>query len=252
MVGWLVGWLAGGVLASGAVCWLLRRAGYSAGQVALTLVVLVAAIMLGSKLLYLAEAYPRLVRGDESLRMALLPGRMRIPGGIFLAILVGPPLARMLGTSYLIFADTVAPAGGILLFGVRIGCFLTGCCFGHVWELGVVYDAATPVYIWQIQNEVIAYGAPRSLPTVPLQLYFGAAGLLMFIGLAIYQKFKRFDGEVLIGFAVSFFWSTWVLEHYRASPHSLTMNLVLMAAAASTLVLAIGRRWMNPQPPLVN
>ena len=79
----------------------------------------------------------------------------------------------------------------------------------------------------------------------PLQLYFAAVGLLIFFGLAWYQRRKRYDGEVLLLFALSFLWSTWLLELLRGGyTHDYTRHLVLAAAFGVTAVLPVNElRW---------
>jgi prolipoprotein diacylglyceryltransferase len=68
----------------------------------------------------------------------------------------------------------------------------------------------------------------------PLQLYFAVVGLVLFAGLSAYRPRVRYDGELLLLFALAYLWSTWWLELLRAQPHHLTRHLVLAAAVAVT------------------
>jgi peptidoglycan biosynthesis protein MviN/MurJ (putative lipid II flippase) len=58
----MLGWSLAAVLGGGVLVILLRRAGYSSSQTTIALVTLIAAVALGSKALYLVEAWPRWLR----------------------------------------------------------------------------------------------------------------------------------------------------------------------------------------------
>src|SRR5262245_52940766 len=124
--GYLVGWIIAALLGGTAALWLLQRAGLSDRQIAIAFFGRVALLLAGSKLLYLAENWPAWIASREAALSAIGGPQMRIPGGILLVIAVGPVLARLTRVPYLTLADAVAPAAGLLIFGVRIGCFLQG------------------------------------------------------------------------------------------------------------------------------
>ncbi len=224
----VVGWMLAAVFGGGSLFWLMRRAGYSWPQAGVTLAVMTAALFLGSKLLYLIEAWPLYLTTTSESHRAVVSERMRIPGGILLAIAIEPALARLLHVRYRPFTDTITPAAGLCLLGIRIGCFLQGCCYGRPSSLP-----------W-----AVAFPAARE-PVHPLQLYFGVAGLLMFLALSWYQRRKRYDGEVLLWFALTFFWSTWFLELLRGGyTHAFTMQVVLVAAVSVTALVPLAEwRW---------
>ncbi len=240
----LVGWSLAVALGGGSLIELMRRSGFGARQIAVTLLAMVAALVVGSKLLYLAEAWPVWIGDRSEFRSALFAERLRLPGGFALAIAIGPSLARLLGVPYLRFADTVIPAAGLAILGIRIGCFLAGCCYGVPSSLpwAMRFPAGSDAYHSQVQHGWIAPTAPATLPVHPLQLYFGVAGLLIAIGLALRQPHKRYDGEVLLLFLLTYLWSTYVLEQWRALPHDLTRHLVLIGALSVTTLASTIRR----------
>jgi phosphatidylglycerol:prolipoprotein diacylglycerol transferase len=247
LAGFVVGWLLAAVLGGGSAVWLMYRSGLSDYQVAVAFYSRVAALLIGSKILYLIEAWPVWTADRAAIMAALFSEQMRIPGGILLALAIGPWVARASGVRYLALADTIVPAAGLMIVGIRTGCFLEGCCFGTPSALpwAVRFPVLSEAYAWQLQQGLLSAGLPESLPVHPLQLYFAVAGLLLFAGLAAYQPYKRYEGEVLLLFALSFLWSTWLLETMRARPHVLTQYVVLGAAIATTTLTAaieLGRR----------
>jgi phosphatidylglycerol:prolipoprotein diacylglycerol transferase len=156
---------------------LLRRLGVSS-KVSLTLAAATTlAILLGARLAYwLFHADARngglasLVRWDFV--------DLYLPGGLLAALLIEITLSRLTHQDPWRVADGLAPG---LAFGamiLRLGCFLTGCCFGLETSLpwGVTYPSGSLTHCWQIDHgpEVLFTG-PR--PVHPTQLYelLGAA-----------------------------------------------------------------------------
>jgi len=241
--GFLIGWCIATLLGGGSAACCLRRTGMSGTQIATTFVTLAVAVFLGAKLLYVIEAWPALHAQRIAWGATLLWPRGSLVGGGALALAIGYPLARCLRRPYWRSADAVAPATGLLIFGFRIGCFLEGCCFGTPSSLpwAVRFPASWPpseAYGSQLILRLIPLGAPATVPVHPLQLYFAAVGLLLFVGLTVYRPYVRYDGELVLLFALSSLWSSWLLEHLRADPHDLVRHLVLAAAIVSTAVAA--------------
>ncbi len=239
-----VGWLLGAALGGAGVVWLMRRAGFAAWQVAIVIAALIVAIILGSKTLYVIEVWPAWWGGPQPLAAVVLSPHMRIPGGILLAVLAGPWIARAIGVGFLRYADVVTPAAGLLMVGIRVGCFLEGCCVGRATSLpwGVRFAPGTPAHSAQVGAGLIHPRTAWSEPVHALQLYFAAAGLALFVALAARQPQKRFDGEILLLFGLGYFWSTWALEFLRALPHPLTQHTVLAAALATSAAYGLARR----------
>ena len=104
------------------------------------------------------------------------------------------------------FVDIVAP--GLILgqaFG-RLGCFLTGCCFGRTCDLpwGVTFPGPTPeapmgapAYEAQIKLGLLAANAHRSLSVHPTQLYASLAGFLTYGFIYTYWPHRKYDGQIL-------------------------------------------------------
>lgn len=97
------------------------------------------------------------------------------------------------------FLDIAAP--GLLMglaFG-RIGCFLSGCCFGRTCELpwAVSFPKDSPAYIEQFKLGMLQARAAATLPVHPTQLYASLAAILTYAFLMLYWPRRKYDGQVL-------------------------------------------------------
>ena len=231
---YVVGWALAIALGGGGIVWLLRRAGLPVWQVGVVVGSLVASVFIGSKLLYLLESWSQWFGNRGAFTAAVYSAHMRLPGGFLLMVAVTPAVARLIGVRSLWLVDTFIPAVGLSVVGIRTGCFLEGCCYGTPSSLpwAVSFPALSDVYWWQVQQGLIPLDAKASAPVHPLQVYFALAGLLIFLGLLSYQRRKRYDGELLVLFALTFLWSTWTLELLRARSHDFTREFTLLAAVA--------------------
>lgn len=242
---YVVGWTLAGVLGGAATAWLLRRAGVGAGRAAGVIGISVALFFLGSKGLFLIENWPAWWLGEHPLAV-ILDQQMRLPGGFMLLGAMSPLVARVAGLPVLRHCDLLVPATGLTIVGVRTGCFLRGCCHGtpsdHWWALE--FPAHGLSWWWQAERGLIPFTSAASFPVHPLQLYFAAVGLLLFAGGVLYQRYKRYDGEVLLAFLLVYCWSTWALEFLRADVHEFVHQLAGLAALAITAIAVI-QEWQQ-------
>ncbi|MFI5396431.1 MAG: prolipoprotein diacylglyceryl transferase [Candidatus Binatia bacterium] len=237
------------MVAAGVGAWtgmrLARRHGLPLRESFLAWALLSVALLIGSKLLYLAEhaIYP--LDDPDPLVQASLMGftwhGFRIPGGMLLLVPALPLVCRALGLPVLKFADAMAPSALIGTGVIRIGCFLNGCCFGRLTSgpLGVSFPRGSRAWEWQYVRGYIPAGAAHALPVVPLQVCFAALG---FAGYALglhWQRNKQFDGQVWANSNLLFFGATFVLEWFRSTPFHL--NLILAASVVVLTALARDR-----------
>src|SRR6185295_11284496 len=96
-----LGWLIAGAVGGGTVLSSLSRMGLTARQIAVQFGALVASLFVGSKLLYLVEAWPQSATAELSFASAVFSPQMRIPGGFLLAIALGPLVARLTRVGFL-------------------------------------------------------------------------------------------------------------------------------------------------------
>lgn len=114
-------------------------------------------------------------------------------GGLIGASLATIGYARARKVPLWRLADVIAP--GIALghvFG-RIGCLMTGCCYGRPTELP-----------WAIRFPSEHWTA--GVPVHPTQIYEALLNALLYAGLMVLYRHKRFDGQIfgsyLVGYAV--------------------------------------------------
>lgn len=153
--------------------------------------------------------------------------------------------AGLVAASYLLqfrrnFADAFA---FVLLLGIviqRVGCFLTGCCFGKTCNLPwtVQYPVNTLPHFHQFNNQLIFYSDALSLPVHPVQLY-EIAGLLAAIFILYYfrKKLKR-DGSLFLLSVILVFSVRFVSEFFRDT-HAHTIGGEMMGVFNFTQVFLV-------------
>ena len=96
----------------------------------------------------------------------------------------------------------IAAAGTVFGFAVaRLGCFLSGCCYGRPSSLP-----------WAVAFPEL------SGPVHPTQLYESALNFAIFLFLLRLLKRKRFDGQVLAADAILNSAARFVIEYFRGDP----------------------------------
>ncbi|RPI23149.1 MAG: prolipoprotein diacylglyceryl transferase [Acidobacteria bacterium] len=156
-----------------------------------------------------------------------------------------------------LFLDTATPGLALGLFLTRIGCFLNGCNGGHVTGLpwGVAFPAGTNVFSVQLKAGQIPAACARSLPVHPTQLYESLFGLGCFFLLFRLVKRPEFDGHVFLTGMLWYSTYRFITEFLRADNGGVRpfgvltfaqmVSLVLFACAL-VLLLSFRRR---PIPP---
>jgi phosphatidylglycerol:prolipoprotein diacylglycerol transferase len=195
----------------------------------LSVYVIIAGVV-GARLLYVVfhlEEYDSFV--DV---FALWQGGATLYGGLLLAIFVSYVFAKKRDVDFMLIADVVAPslASGIMI--TRVGCYLSGCCYGSPTSLpwGVVFPPASPAGAFQRALE--AGGA--ALPHLhPAQLYDSLNGLVMLLILLLGQKKLVKRGATFGAFLVLYGILRFSVDFFRTYEESmktvmdLTWNQVL-------------------------
>lgn len=120
--------------------------------------------------------------GDAGTAAALRFGDMAIFGGLAGALLAGIATTRLAGISATRFGDAAAPAIGIGIALLRVGCLLAGCCFGRETTLpwGITYPPGSFPHMHQIETSgSIAGVLERVGPVHPIPFYEMIAGVLL-------------------------------------------------------------------------
>ena len=145
-------------------------------------VYIILAGVVGSRLLYVVfhlDEYRSMV--DV---FALWQGGATLYGGFLLSIFVIYIFTKKRNLDYLLVADIVSPALALGIMLTRVGCFLSGCCYGKPTELawGVVFppDSAAGAYA----RQMAANFPVEAVALHPTQLYasfFGMVTLLVLL-----------------------------------------------------------------------
>lgn len=106
---------------------------------------------------------------------------------------------------YLDIAAIVAP---LIIFCVRIGCFLNGCCYGKPashWPYVIYRDPSSTACLMHYCGQ----------PLHPTQVYFMLNAVVMFGVLLLVRRFRKFYGQVAAAFLMYEGVSRFFIEFFR-------------------------------------
>jgi len=134
------------------------------------LVVLVSSV-LGARALYVLEHVDEFRRQWGSV-LAVWQGGLTLYGGVVAGTVAGLFAARRWGLPMWTLADALAPAFALGTALGRVGCFLNGCCYGRTTNLP-----------WGVQFPPDSFAGLEfgNASVHPSQLYFGLAGVVVFV-----------------------------------------------------------------------
>ncbi len=142
--------------------------------------------VLGSRLLYVAfhlDEYRNFVD-----IFALWQGGATLYGGFLLAILAGYVFSRKKHLGFLVLGDIISPALALGISLTRVGCFLSGCCFGRgttlPWSVTFPPDSPAGAY----ERGLAAAEGTRSVALHPSQLYDSLLAFATFLLLVALRK----------------------------------------------------------------
>lgn len=172
-------------------------------------------------------------------------------GGLLGAMLVGYFLMKRYKLPWWKTADACAPGIAIGNFFGRQGCFAAGCCWGEPTTLpwGVKFTEAA--------HEIT--GVPIDAHLHPTQLYESFAMLLVFLFLLWLHRRKRFDGQVILLYALLYSLIRFAIEFVRDDPRGdifgltsltglSTSQLISLVVAPAAVVILINR-WRKFSTP---
>jgi len=171
-------------------------------------------------------------------------------GGLIGAVIAGYFLMKRYHLPWWKTADACAPGIAIGNFFGRLGCFSAGCCWGKPTTLpwGVKFT--------ELGHEIT--GVPTNVYLHPTQLYESFSMALVFLFLLWLHKRKRFDGEVILAYALLYSIIRFSIEFVRDDPRGdilglttltglSTSQLISLIVGIGSLVLLIVRRRRTPK-----
>lgn len=158
---------------------------------------LIVAGVVGSRLLYVVF---HLGEYNSFLDIfALWQGGATLFGGFLLAIFAAYVYTKKRNINFLSMCDVLSPAFALGIMVTRVGCYMSGCCYGKETSLpfGVIFppDSAAGVYCRQLAT------TPGEAVTLhPSQLYASTYGFVIFLILMLARKKLKKNGATLGAF----------------------------------------------------
>lgn len=152
-------------------------------------------------------------------------------GGLLGAVVCGYFLMQRYRLPWWRTADACAPGIAIGNFFGRQGCFAAGCCWGKPTSLpwGVKFT--------QAGHEIT--GVPIDVHLHPTQLYESFAMLIVFGFLFWLHKRRRFDGQVILFYALLYSIIRFLIEFVRDDPRGDVFGLTSLTALSTSQILSL-------------
>ncbi|MDX1950846.1 MAG: prolipoprotein diacylglyceryl transferase [Verrucomicrobiota bacterium] len=159
--------------------------------------------IIGARLLYVLSYWKEEFAGKPLYEVIMI----RRSGLVFYGGLIGSSLATILYCYLKRFAlwkigDIMAPSVALGHFFGRIGCLMTGCCYGRPTDLP-----------WAIHfpKEHWTHG----VGVHPTQFYDSLLYLLLFFGLMWLYNRKKFDGQIFAAYLIGYACLRAIVESFR-------------------------------------
>lgn len=194
--------------------------GAAPGHVAICLAAAALVAPIGARLWDAATKWPAYAADPSLLTSTSLHG-MSLYGGLFSAAAVAAVASRPLGLNLARLADSVAPALGVGIALMRVGCFLAGCCFGKTTDLpwGVTFPAGSDAHVYQMLNDGHLFSLAGPKPVHPTQLYELLAALIA-VGIAAVLIRRRAPDGVPFLAAIAWYDAFRIGNHYQRASAS--------------------------------
>jgi len=187
--------------------------------------------LIGSKLLMLFTEPEYRANPLELVSLDFLRSGGVFYGGLLGAVLAGYLLMKRYKLPWWKTADACAPGIAIGNFFGRQGCFAAGCCWGKPTDLpwGVKFT--------ELGHEIT--GVPIEAHLHPTQLYESFAMLLVFLFLLWLHKHRRFDGQVVLIYALLYSVIRFAIEFVRDDPRGDILGLTTLTGLSTSQLISI-------------
>lgn len=223
------------------IAWYIAtRRGMSPRDALVVFVATAIALPVGARLWHIVTN-PSVYSKDPSQIWNLNPTGFAMFGGIAGAAIAGLVAARLRHVDVWRLADAAAPALGVGIAIMRIGCFANGCCFGLPTDgpLGVVFPPGSYSHLWEMAHGYVGlFDAPR--PVHPTQLYEAVGALACAAVAAVLIARRAPDGvafSVFVGGFAIVRYANWTL---RVHPDTLTDPAIYWPIYAATVAVCAG------------
>lgn len=184
---------AGFLLAFTAASRRAPRAGFRGDDVFNLAPWIIIGAVLGARLLYVVSYWDKEFAGQPLTHIFNMRSGLVYYGGLIGASLATMLYARKTHLPLWRLADVIAPSIPLGHAFGRVGCFMTGCCYGRACDLP--WAVHFPPEHWT-----------HGIGVHPVQLYESALNLVFYALLAWIFKRRKFDGQIfalyLVGYAI--------------------------------------------------
>jgi len=165
--------------------------------------------IIGSRLLWYFTT-PSATIGDIPL---INQGGLVAYGGMIGGTLATWYCCRKRGIPLLQWADVAAPSVVLGTAITRMGCFLFGCDYGArsslPWAVkfpgpNALAPQGSPAWQHHVSDFGLARSAEWSLSVHPTQIYESLVGLFLFAMLMLIRRYRRFSGQVFLGWVLGY------------------------------------------------
>lgn len=138
--------------------------------------------------------------------VAIWQGGATYYGGLLLAIAGAVVYLRIKKVPFFRVADVTAPSIAAGVFITRLGCFMSGCCFGNPTSCptGIVFPPGSP-----------AGHHSAGIPIHPTQLYSSMYGLVIFLLLMMIDRKDHFDGYLFSWLCILYGAARFIVDFFR-------------------------------------
>jgi len=152
-------------------------------------------------------------------------------GGLIGAVLTGYFLMKRYKLPWWKTADACAPGIAIGNFFGRQGCFAAGCCWGKPTSLP-----------WGVKFTDLGHqitGVPTDVYLHPTQLYESFAMLIVFLFLLWMHRRKRFNGQVILFYALLYSIVRFSIEFVRDDPRGDIFGLTSLTGLSTSQMISL-------------
>lgn len=175
----------------------ILKSGYDAESLSDLILTLLLSGVLGARLFYILNDLPFFIQNPLEI-FKVWHGGLIVYGGVITALAVLLVYARKKKASFWNLGDMIAPFLALSQAFGRIGCFLNGCCWGIASESCIAVQFP---------------GHDHSV--LPVQLFFSAFHIFLFLVLVNMFKRRRFQGQVFFAYFIFYSIGRFLLQFFR-------------------------------------
>jgi phosphatidylglycerol:prolipoprotein diacylglycerol transferase len=184
----------------------MRRTGEKPEKIYPLLFLLLISTILGARLLYCMDFNDRFQYSLVDV-LKFWRGGLALHGGALFALATSVVYMHWRQLDFWKIADLFTPPAVLFVAFARVGCILTGCCYGKQCD---------PDFPLAVTFTDYAAMAPKSVPLYPTQACFAATALLVFVVVWVRKNRKGFKGEVALLGVSLFSLLAFIIEFFRA------------------------------------